>query len=341
MFFKINVLFIFLLFFHSIAQANTYTTDFKNCTITKIGDNLWRAKFTLTVDIDYTSDATNNNTFYAWVPKVDNETGKPFREYRDRTVNPGLRNIVTPSSIVARSLLNDINFYSSNSNDEKVIKSGGDISVDFSTKNNGAYPGLFITYRNLSTPGGGLLSGPVYIIAGSGCRYSFSQTFPPIDEIIPPEPNFTMKSVVWNLKTADLSELPDLSQKTGYSTTVTDPNLNKLCLSYVTNAVKKNTYSVNVTNSFVTKEGKQLFYINNSSGSLYYRFDLISDSGSSANNFSYPSSSSKYITLNTTSSSLSGLSNMCWSPKIFLFKDSSTSQGSYSSVINLTISPKS
>ncbi|WMT16667.1 hypothetical protein [Serratia fonticola] len=321
-----------LLGFSSGVMADTYQQEIKNCSITKLDTNKWQAKFTLVVK-SYAGGGTSiRNVFYAEVP-VYNSYGlilpkaSALTSWSNVTVNANMR--FTAGD-------NELLFYGSSNT--SMITGGSDISVDFTTTAQNAYPGLR-TYHTMDYGMGGA-SASIFYVTAKGCMTS-STMAPTPEEVDPPEPQFSMKSAVWELNTADVSDLPILSASgNGFSATIKDIANNNLCLKYVTAGVKKTTYALSVTNTSNVHGGRNLFTLQGANSQLFYDLQLVSNTGVKANDYSFPAASVKYITLSQTASSESGRSEMCWTPKINLFKDASTKEGMHSGTMNFVISPK-
>lgn len=80
--------------------------------------------------------------------------------------------------------------------------------------------------------------------------------------------------------------------------------------------------------------------MHNGNSLLFYNLQLLSDRGVTANNFNFPDVTSKYITLSQTNNAGDGRSEMCWTPKINLFKNASTRAGMHTDTLNFIITPK-
>lgn len=166
---------------------------------------------------------------------------------------------------------------------------------------------------------------------------------PAITELIPVDPEFTMKAAEWVLQTADVGDLPNVTAAgTGYPATINNVSNNNLCVNYVTAGVKKNQYALAVTNSSSSQGGRNLFTLPGTNGSkLYYNLQLASNDGNAANNFNFPATGTpNYITLGQANNYSSDHSEMCWTPKVNLFKDASTTDGSHADSLSFIIMPK-
>jgi hypothetical protein len=328
--------------------AAQWDADVRNCRLTKIGTDQWQAVFTYYItSCPGCSATTLYNTFRASVPLVD-ANGKP---QIDTIANANLRNlIVTPASVLKITLNPATEFIARNgiSTSANVIKATSTVSVDFSTAGNNAYPVLVVTYSNVTDKNNhtvysyrAWVTSNTCINTGAGTTLPPSE-LPPIDEVNPPEPVFTLKSAVWDLGTVDVGSIPDVTAAgSGYTASISNIGNNNLCVSYATAGVKKNTYALGVTNSVSTQAGRNLFTMqgaNNSS--LFYNLQLVSNDGVTGNNFDFPAGVTKYITLSQAASGVDKRSEMCWMPKINLFRNTSTTAGIHNDTVNFIITPK-
>ncbi|AHG22879.1 hypothetical protein Z042_16650 [Chania multitudinisentens RB-25] len=228
-----------------------------------------------------------------------------------------------------------------------IIYGSGWVTVNISTANNGAYPGLFIRHREYHTSGMvDLLSwafpnktGSCY--TGASIETNPPDTIEPIDKLEPPEPEFKLNSAVWELNTVDVEDLPDVAAVgNGYQATIKNIASNNFCVSYATAGVKDKAYALSVTNSASQQGGRNLFMMQNGSSQLPYNLQLSSNDGVTGNDFDFPTATAKYINLSQAASSVDKRSEMCWTPKINLFKNASTSEGMHSETLNFIITPK-
>ncbi|MHA7848224.1 hypothetical protein [Serratia sp. D1N4] len=150
-----------------------------------------------------------------------------------------------------------------------------------------------------------------------------------------------MSTAVWELDTVDVGNLPDVAKAgNGLAASIKNAASNNLCINYTTAGVKNKTYALSVTNTSNMKGGRNLFTLQGPGSQLFYNLQLASNTGVTANDYSFPAASAKYITLTQTASSVAGRSEMCWTPKINLFKDASTKEGMHTGTVNFVISPK-
>jgi hypothetical protein len=283
-----------------------------------------------------------------WMPQFNPVTGLPKFLFADRVTSPGWDNnsVLVPNGIKKEVSFSIIQFSSLRVGAPTVIGSSGNFSIDFSTAGLNAYPALFMRYNNLIN-GAGNSFVPMYILPNSsGVCYSNSippgVVIPPIDELVPPEPEFKLKSAVWELNPVDVGSLPDVAAVgNGFEATIKNIGSNNLCLSYVTAGIKNKAYALGITNGSSNYSGRNLFAMNGNAGSqLPYHLQLISNDGATSNNFDFPMSTTKYISLSQLASSVDKRSEMCWTPKVNLFKTSTTKEGMHTDTINFIITPK-
>lgn len=152
-----------------------------------------------------------------------------------------------------------------------------------------------------------------------------------------------MNSAEWVLQTTDVGDLPDVTAAgTGYPVAINNVNNNSLCVRYVTAGVTSKQYALAITNSANSQGGRNLFTLQGPNSShLFYNLQLASNDSNSANNFNFPATvTPNYITLGQTNNYSSDHSEMCWTPKINLFKNASTQEGLHSDILNFVIIPK-
>lgn len=321
------------------AFANFYQSEFRDCNITNIGPNKWQATFFLYIRVTTCTNCaeTTDNTFRIGVPQL-NKQGLPTA---DTYVTAGWENLtLTGTAVKTLRFANVIYFSSTDVNRPDVIRGDSRVTVNFTTEGNNAYPALFIRYANLST-GGGTASAYLFVLPNSGGN-CYVTTTPPIEELLPPpEPEFSLKSAVWELNPLDMADLPNVAAAgNGYAATIKNIGGNNLCLSYVTNGVKNKNYSLGVTNSGGNFSGRNLLMMNGAAGSqLPYSLQLNSNDGVTGNNYSFPSGGVKYITLKQDTSGTNQRSEMCWTPAVNLFKTSTTQEGLHSDTVNFIITP--
>ncbi|WP_154666963.1 hypothetical protein [Chania multitudinisentens] len=237
-----------------------------------------------------------------------------------------------------------------NTNGTLSIITSGTVSFTFSTKNNGAFPTALITHVNgYAYSGGGQTSWAYYwfipgVTINTCTRYTTPTPppVPPIEEIIPPEPAFSLKSAVWELDTADVGNVPDVAAAgNSYQASIKNLESNNLCVSYVTKGVKNQRYALGVSNGVIVQGGRRLFMMNGAAGGLlFYKLSLTSNDGVVANNFDFPAAAAKYITLSQAASGVANRSEMCWTPRINLFRNASTNAGMHTDTLNFIITPQ-
>ncbi len=325
-----------------------------NCSINKTGNNNeWKVSFTIQPTARTSGESVAENTknnFAIYVPTATN--GEISRSGNRFVVPPPVSslNLAAGLAITSNSpSLNSITVGSSNASKPAVITSGGAVSFIVSlTAANNAFPAVLIS---TTAEGGGNASASHYwfipTITTSTCVESGSSmppaVVPPISEINPVDPEFTMNSAEWMLQTTDLADIPDVtSAGTGYPATINDINNNNLCVRYVTAGVTNKQYALAVANSASSQGGRNLFtLLGPDSSQLLYNLQLSSNDGNTANNFNFPATgTTSYITLGQTNNYSADRSEMCWTPKINLFKNASTKEGLHSDTLDFIITPK-
>lgn len=324
-----------------------YAPSISNCDLINLGHNKWQAKFKYNVELSNVHYF--DNTFHIYVPQV-NSVGKPdyiFWANRPWATADWNGIVLSDSSAMKSSVESDRILFSGIGSglDSYIIKSSSEVSVNFSTEGNNAYPILFLLLLDYQGEMWGAASRakvPYWVTSGSCIK---SENVPPslphIDDINPPEPAFTMKSAVLELNSVDVGDLPDVkSVGEGYPATIKNVSSNNLCFSYATAAVKKNSYALSVSNSTSTQAGRNLFLMQKGSSKLPYSLKLKSNDGNTANSFQFPVAKAKFITLSQVASSESKRSEMCWTPQVNLFKNASTDAGMHTDTLNFVIIPK-
>lgn len=318
--------------------ADTYSGRILNCDVVNVAPQKWKATFRF--EYSYCSECagpTHTNAMYISVPSVL-PSGKPNIS---TWAVPGWTNdsIVVSSPYVRTNTSSTIAVITGKMTN--VIGSNTDVSIEISTASNNAYPALRVEHQSLTTSGSGQIG--YYWVTSLGCVNgpSVPVVLPPIEELETPEPEFTLKSAVWELESADVADLPDVSAGgEGYTATIKNVASNNLCMSYVTAGVKKNTYALGVTNNHSSQGGRNVFTLQGGSSSLFYNLQLTSNDGVTSNNFDFPTGTGKYITLSQAASSVDKRSEMCWTPRVNLFKNASTISGMHSDTLNFVVIPK-
>lgn len=320
------------------AMAITYNQTITDCSITKLGTNKWQAKFNYVVTPVAGASTSIRSNFYVEVPTT---IGSNLAVNAQGNSTTSFSNVSTQASIGNNIGTRLLSFFGIPN--ASIIQFSSPVSIDFTTDTAGAYPGLRgrLTTENMSGSGqsGGAQTSVVYISA-IGCMLSMTD-LPRTEDVDIPEPVFSMSSAVWQLDTLDLSNLPDITVAgNGYAASVKNIASNNLCINYVTAGVKNKTYALSVTNTSSIQGGRSLFSLQGTASQLFYNLQLASNDGMAANNFSFPTASAKYITLTQTVSSTPDRSQMCWTPKINLFKSAATKEGMHTGSLNFIISPK-
>lgn len=319
-------------------MATQYNQNITGCSVTKLGTNKFQAKFTYVVTPVAGGSVTTRSNFYVEVPIT---LGTNLIVHPQNSSTSTFSNVVVNANLGYNIGTRALSFYGVPS--ANVIMFSSFISIDFTTDTAGAYPGLRarLTTENMSGAGqsGGTQTSVIYI-AANGCQLSIAN-IPKPEDVDTPEPAFTMSSAVWQMNTLDVSNLPDISASgNGYAASISNIASNNLCINYVTAGVKNKTYALSVTNTSSIQSGRSLFILQGTASQLFYNLQLASNDGVTANDFSYPTASTKYITLTQTASSTPDRSQMCWTPKINLFKNAATKEGMHTGSVNFVISPK-
>jgi hypothetical protein len=319
--------------------AGAYMPGIASCSVTRVGTDLWQAKFTYTVTYYSATDDTADNGFVLYLLQA-NAQGKPVA-YSGPYANAGWTNLNLGTNPLASATVNNSNINFRGLNSSAVIKGNVNVSVNFTTAGNNAYPALIINYRHLYVGGGGTVSG-YYWVTANGCSLGGgAPTLPPLEEINPPEPEFKLSTAKWVLNTTDVGDLPDVTAAgTGYLTTIQNINNNNLCVNYVLAGVKKYTYALNVSNTPSTQGTRSLFMMQGpDSSQLFYNLKLRSSVGT-ANDYQFPApGTSHYINLQQGNDIGNGRSQMCWTPEINLFKNATTKAGMHTDTLNFIITP--
>ncbi|HHQ6558431.1 TPA: hypothetical protein ACSTJ0_003037 [Serratia fonticola] len=334
-----------------------YRLTLSNCSIISTGsNNEWKVSFTIQRTMGSSGASIGNNSVNNFTISVPTAAanGTISRTGNRFVVPPPASSFNFPAGLAITSnsqTASLITVGSSNASNPLVILSGGTMTFIISpTEANNAYPAAFITTNSQADNGSNASSGYYWFIptvTTSACTPSAGNTppavVPPITELNPVDPEFTMNSAEWMLQTTDLVDLPDVtSASTGYPVTINNINNNNLCVRYVTAGVTNKQYALAVTNSASSPGGRNLFALSGPDNSqLFYNFQLASNDGNAVNNFNFPATGTpNYITLGQTNNYSSDHSEMCWTPKINLFKISSTREGLHSDTLNFIVTPK-
>ena len=323
------------------ALAVSYTPRINSCELTNIGPNKWQAKFNIAITICGGCVNTTNNTMFAYVPKL-NSNGKPYGGSASNAVSDAKWGTpsVTGTSVKVNAGKSWLSFTGNNT--ASVMRVGTSVSVDFSTEGNGAYPAVFVRYTHLPGVIDGF-SGWILPNSAGTCHTNSVPpvNLPPIEELIPVEPEFSLKSAVWKMNTVDIDDLPNVAVVgSGYQASIQNVANNNLCVSYVTAGVKNKNYALSVTNSHSKQGGRNLFMMRSGTSQLLYNLKLTSNDGITGNNFNFPDGSTTYITLSQAASSIDKRSEMCWTPQINLYKNATTVAGMHDDILNFVITPK-
>ncbi|HEM8293720.1 TPA: hypothetical protein U2M59_003031 [Providencia stuartii] len=346
---KKSILFLnitFIILFSS--QAYSFNS-FSNCYLDKVSDKKWRAKFDVKSDLGGSSTGVADvNYFFAYARNVD-KNGYPDYSASGK-MNLESSNVTLSNSSLSFTNLIDavygaiLKFH--NRSNTSLISSGTyhiefDISLGDST-----YPGVFFYEHHYYPGNGGGQKGEVAALTATSNGQCFGKKpgpgeIPPIEEIDPPEPDFKLSSAIWELDAADLGDLPNItSGSAGYIAKIINVNNNRLCIDYVTAGIKKKEYALGISNDYSSISGRNVFkMLGDNNSQLFYDLNLKSTIAVQYD-FSFPSSSIKYIALSQAASNLDKRSQMCWFPEIKLYKEDATQAGMHTDSLNFIIIPK-
>ncbi|MHA7847799.1 hypothetical protein [Serratia sp. D1N4] len=334
------------------AMAGTYYVfQMTNCYMTGLGNNQWKVSFNWESKSLSSPNNPNGvtNYFIVKIPKISAD-GTTVDRTATGFMNPIPALDFTfsqPGGFYARPPSGD-QVVVGNPNGTLLITTNGNVSFTFSTNGNGAYPAARV-FPNFSTTDASAGNGWYWFIPtvtnGTCGTYGGGEkppsVVPPVEELMPVDPDFKMTSAVWELNTLDVGDLPDVSAAgTGYPASIKNAASNQLCVNYVTAGIKNKTYALSVSNSASTQNGRSLFTLQGPGSQLFYNLQLTSNDGVTGNNFNFPTATAKYINLSQTASSTANRSEMCWTPQVNLFKNASTTAGLHSDNVAFVITPK-
>ncbi|MFV9064477.1 hypothetical protein ABQ370_03570 [Serratia fonticola] len=333
-----------------------YRTDLSSCMITNIGNQQWQVSFTMTTIVAGSGTSIGPAVSNYLVIKIPTISGTGGMNSTSFVWNPvPVEDLSLPSLVAVRGTPSSTTpglVLGPSGTGALILTSGRNGSVTFTIKPttaNNAYPAAVVYVTAVSSTGEGRTGNYWFIpnYTKGSCSFGSGSnppvTPPPVTEIMPVDPEFTMNSPEWMLQTTDLVDIPNVtSAGTGYPVTINNVNNNNLCVRYVTAGVTNKQYAVAVTNSASSQGGRNLFTLPGpDSSQLFYNLQLASNDGNSANNFNFPAiGTPNYITLGQANNYSSDHSEMCWTPKINLFKNASTKEGLHSDTLNFIITPK-
>lgn len=338
------------------ALAEWYRTDISNCAITDIGNRQWQVVFDIKTIVAASGPGIGSAEANYLLIKIPTISGNGMN-WTNFVWNPvPVTNLTMPSGVAVRftpsASIPGLYLGAAGTGSLILTPSTGTTGrVTFiitPTAENNAYPAATLYVYAISSEGEGRYGNYWFIpnYTKGSCSLGGSSppvTPPPVTEIMPVDPEFTMNSAEWILQTTDLGDLPTVtSASTGYPATINNVSNNNLCVRYVTAGVTNKQYAVAVTNSASSQGGRNLFTLPGpDSSQLFYNLQLASNDGNSANNFNFPAiGTPNYITLGQKNNYSSDHSEMCWTPKINLFKNASTKEGLHSDTLNFIITPK-
>lgn len=329
------------------SYADYFSTDFTSCSSTNLGNGRWQVSVNINTVVHGTGSGygnTSHNYLTIAIPAISG-TSMSTKSY---VWDPlPIESITLPAGVAIRGFptANDPRItLAQPSGSERTIPKGTAGRITFilaPTAANNIYPAAYITSSSASTTGATGYGGGWILPNKNSC--SDSSTPPPMSELFPVDPEFTLKVAEWVLATADVGNLPDVTAAgTGYPATINNINNNNLCVRYVTAGVTNKQYALAVTNNVSVQGGRNLFtLLGPDSSQLFYNLQLSSNDSNTANNFNFPASgSTSYITLGQTNNYSADHSEMCWTPRINLFKNATTKEGIHSGTLNFIITPK-
>ncbi len=336
--------------------AEWYRTDLSNCKITNIGNQQWQVTFNMTTIVAANGPSIGSAVYNYLIIKIPTISHTGGMNSTNFVWNPvPVEDLNLPSLVAVRGAPSSATpgfVLAPPGTGALLLTPGASGRVAFiikPTTANNAYPAA-VVYVNAASSNGEGLTGNYWFIpnhTNGSCSFSSGSnppvTPPPVIELMPADPEFTMNSAEWMLQTTDLVDIPNVtSAATGYPVTINNVNNNNLCVRYVTAGVTNKQYALAVTNSASLQEGRNLFTLPGpDSSQLLYNLQLSSNDGNSANNFNFPATGTpNYITLGQANNYSSDHSEMCWTPKINLFKNASTKEGLHSDTLNFIITPK-
>ena len=337
-----------------LATSHAYAmVSVNNCKITQNDSRVWEASF----DFSSTYDADISlNAIYIGIvtPDKNNQIGGQTTQTvtptpltpADVTITSNITGLVANNAI--RYVTGDSLRISQNSAPGLIYTGSGTVKVRLNLDLPTLYPALKINAleQRKSAPGYMTYEQWAYAIPGrtTGCLNGTgaSVTVPPKEDLIDTDPKFTLKTAQWMLGAADVGDLPDVSVPgNGYAATINNLASNNLCVNYLTSKVQNKSYALSVSNGYSSQGGRNLFAMNGSNGSqLLYNLQLMSNDGVTGNNFNFPATAANYITLSQLPSSVDKRSEMCWTPKINLFKNATTQAGMHTDTLNIMVTPK-
>ncbi|OCJ30551.1 hypothetical protein A6U95_06500 [Serratia sp. 14-2641] len=334
-----------------------YRTDLSSCMITDIGNQQWKVTFNMNTIVMGNGPAIGSGEFNYLVIKIPAISGNVMSRTNFVWSPVPVKDISLPSGVAVRGTPSiyapGLVLAPPGSGPLLLVPSAGTKGrVEFTitpTAENKAYPAAVVSVQARNTTGEGVVGNYWFIpnYTTGSCSFGSGSnppvTPPPVTELMPVDPEFTMNSVEWMLQTTDVGDIPNVtSAGTGYPVTINNVNNNNLCVRYVTAGVASKQYALAVTNSASSQAGRNLFTLPGpDSSQLFYNLQLSNNDGNTAKNFNFPTTGTpNYITLEQKNNYSSDHSEICWTPKINLFKNSSTKEGLHSDTLNFIITPK-
>ncbi|WP_145500935.1 hypothetical protein [Yersinia bercovieri] len=167
---------------------------------------------------------------------------------------------------------------------------------------------------------------------GNQCR-PFATNSPP--EALKINPNFRLKSAVWELKPIDLDTLLDNGS---LEVPLKNPHTNELCISYRSMGITDDDYMISINNTNgLSADGKYFRLIEKSNNNVINYDISLSYHGPFDNEIDYTLNKPKQHIQLEREHFPKG--ETCWSPEIEVYSTDTTDKGSYSDTLNFTITP--
>ncbi|WP_145537889.1 hypothetical protein [Yersinia kristensenii] len=199
-----------------------------------------------------------------------------------------------------------------------------------------------------ATVGGVLISNKqkYSLLSSNGISFNPSgnqcEAFDPQANIAPQplkvDPRFRLATATWQLKNIDLDNLLDKTANgSGLHAPLINPATNRFCINYRAIGIQNTRYMISASNTNGLAPNNRHFQLREDNGNniINYRVTLKNNEHTKKD-FSLPLDK-KFIQLNADNNT--GEEQMCWSPKIRLYRTDSTDKGRYSDTLNFTITP--
>lgn len=153
------------------------------------------------------------------------------------------------------------------------------------------------------------------------------------------DPKFRLASTVWQLQSIDLDHLLDNTTDTsGLYVPLKNGTANRFCISYRAMGVQSTRYMISASNLNGLSNSNQHFQLKEKNGKSFINYGVrLKNNDNTQTSFTLPKHK-KFIQLKTNE--YTGEEQMCWSPKIRLYRTDTTDKGSYSDTLSFTITPE-